>query len=113
VRFHSSASDEQVRNALQSINAVAGIESIASATDAKIGQWSLQLESSADISTTIAACTEQLVSQAVPVMGIAAEARDLQTLFRNQPDIIQREAGGSPCRMKHRFMTLRSKALTR
>lgn len=81
VRFHSSASDEQVRNALQSIDAVAGIDSIATATDARTGQWSLQIESSADISTTIAACTEQLVSHAVPVMGIAAEARDLQTLF--------------------------------
>ncbi len=81
VRLRSSASDEQVRNALQSVGSIGAIKSIADATGEKAGQWSIQMDSKVDLSTAIAACTEQLVGHEVPVMGITAENRDLQTLF--------------------------------
>ena len=81
IRLYSNASDVQVRTALQSIEHISAVHSVAKTADSSSGQWSIVMDATADLPSTIAACTEQLVRCAVPVMGIVAESRDLQTLF--------------------------------
>ena len=86
IRLRSSASDEELRRALSDLSDITQIRALSPATEHTIAQWAISLTEHADVPATIAACTQKLVSADVPVMGIAVEELDLQSLFLEVSD---------------------------